>query len=394
MPDTKNIVLAGMPFDRNLGDQAIYETTKRAVQQFYAQRDIPVKIRTVDIGGSKNGRIYTDPRLYKCYKAFRKSVFRLVRGRPYSLAARVEADCRRAIEPSTDAVIFVGGAMLKFRQAPVFHEAIELILRRADMCQVPVMFSGVGVEGYDEASAACLQLKQSVNRPCVKVITTRDDLDTLRRRYILDPSRVRSCGVSDAACSLAGIYPPSEKKPGVIGLGVARDRLFLDYGSDVSGQTLLRLYAEIYRLLTEKGYRVRIFDNGALDDQKAVDKLLAQLRLDGGDKEHVCPRPERVSDLAAIISSCQAVVATRLHTSIIAYSYGVPFVGLVWNDKQRFFGAAIGHPERFLGPSEFQADRVVQRLLDAMEAGPDTGGREYKQSNFRELWHFLEQYAL
>ncbi len=133
MANAKNIVRVGMPFDRNLGDQAICEMTRHSVRQFFAVRDIPLKIRTVDIGSSKNGRIYTDPRLYKYYKKFRKKIFQIGYGIPYSLSARVEADCRRTIGPSTDAVIVVGGAMLKFRQAPFYHETLEIVLRHAPL---------------------------------------------------------------------------------------------------------------------------------------------------------------------------------------------------------------------------------------------------------------------
>lgn len=87
-------------------------------------------------------------------------------------------------------------------------------------------------------------------------------------------------------------------------------------------------------------------------------------------------------------------MVTRLHSSIIAYAYGVSFVGLVWNQKQRFFGASIGCPDRFLSIPEFDAERIAEKLLRAMESGyPDAKTQAYKESNARELEKFLSQYV-
>jgi len=40
-------------------------------------------------------------------------------------------------------------------------------------------------------------------------------------------------------------------------------------------------------------------------------------------------------------TSCDRIIASRLHASIFAYSYAVPCVSLVWNVKQRIFGRVI-----------------------------------------------------
>ena len=89
-------------------------------------------------------------------------------------------------------------------------------------------------------------------------------------------------------------------------------------------------------------------------------------------------RPTSVGQLARYINGFDAVITGRLHASIIAYSYAVPSVGLVWNDKQRMFGRITGHPERFIEPENFNAESVI----DAVEAAMKTGYDEEKRRSF------------
>ena len=61
--------------------------------------------------------------------------------------------------------------------------------------------------------------------------------------------------------------------------------------------------------------------------------------------------------------SCHKNRNTGCPAAVIAYSYNVPAVELVWNNKQLMFGQAIGFPERFVpaGGSD------VRHLVDLME---------------------------
>ena len=47
------------------------------------------------------------------------------------------------------------------------------------------------------------------------------------------------------------------------------------------------------------------------------------------------------------VAQCQAIVAHRLHANIIAYSLGIPSVGLIWDNKVEEFGKITGR-SRFL----------------------------------------------
>ena len=110
-----------------------------------------------------------------------------------------------------------------------------------------------------------------------------------------------------------------------------------------------------------------------------IDDLAEYMGLqDAEKKELIYERPTSVGRLARYINGFDAVITGRLHASIIAYSYAVPSVGLVWNDKQRMFGRIIGHPERFIETENFNPKTVI----DAVETAIETGYDEEKRRAF------------
>ena len=214
---------------------------------------------------------------------------------------------------------------------------VEIVLRRAEQMNVPVMFSGVGVEGFDDCNKICMQLKASLNRECVKVITVRDDIKTLRTFYLNTDSSIKTVKVSDAACSLNALYPSIQRKRGTIGLGVIRGDIFAEYGNRFSENDLFNLYVNLYFEIVKNDKKCCIFTNGTPGDQRFADRLSRYLNVERTAPVSLCPRPKTVAELVNNITKCEAVVAARLHAGVIAFSYGIPFVELVWNQKQRFF---------------------------------------------------------
>lgn len=380
------IVLAGLLHDANLGDQAIFQITKHSIEEYCQRRRIKVTFGYIDI----ENRIVPanlSPALRRRYEKAWDRLWRILRGRPFTKYDRVRLTCVRTIGRRTDAVIFVGGSLIKFKRQGYFHRMIDIVLSRADQMNVPVMFSGVGVEGYDERNEICQRLKTSLNRKCVKVITVRDDIQTLRNSYLGANSRVRTEKVSDAACSLKNLYPPAVREKDTVGLGVIRGDIFSEYGSPVSDSDLLRLYAGIYHRILNLGKKCVIFTNGTPKDQEFAERLA--LHLGVGDTEVLRPRPQTVAELVGTVTRCEAVIAARLHAGVIAYAYKVPFVELVWNPKQQFFGESIGLPDRFFDASELDAERIVEKLLYAIDAGYPGDMRGYRESNAKEIENFL-----
>ena len=388
------IALVGLLNDFNLGDPAIFEMTRYFIEELCRKHRLEVAFEYIDIGEYKVPR-YRCPELNRQYERFEKSFYRHYYKRSFTKFDRVERDCKRIIKRNLDAVIFVGGGLIKYRYQEYLHKMMDIVLNRAEQINVPVMFSGVGVEGYDDSNEICKRLKITLNRKCIKVIAARDDLETLRNCYLSGNDRIRLVKVSDAACSMKRLYPPAACEGNTVGLGVMRSEVFSGHGVCISEEKLIELYAEMYEQLSKHGKRCLIFTNGMKKDQEFAEKLCVFLNVEKDSSEILCPRPRTVAELVQLITRCGAVIATRLHTGIIAYAYEIPFVGLVWSPKQFFFGESIGCRDRFFAACDLNVEMFVTKLLEAIESGyPDMDAKSFKDSNPVELERFLSEYVV
>ena len=97
------------------------------------------------------------------------------------LATREEEQLQSAENSikGTDLIVF-GGAPLFNWHHQVFYERTAITLELAQKYEKPVIFSSIGVEGYDENNKRCQRLKRTLEFDCVKQITTRDDFESLK----------------------------------------------------------------------------------------------------------------------------------------------------------------------------------------------------------------------
>ena len=379
---SKNIVLAGLQYDNNLGDQAIYMCAYKMLQRLLIDHGIcNAEIRKVDLTGrcAKNKNKLNRPFRYlkKLYRkvGYKSGLASLPVKEARYVCSRMAA---KYIDSDTAAVIFAGGGIVKYKYQQ-FHIYIDEFTKRADELGVPVMMNAVGVEGYDANDPECMLLKRALNRDCVKYISTRDDIDTLSDKYCKNGQKTAL--VADPVCSLS-FMKPLRKKPHVgriIGLGTVRSGLFVDNDIDFTREDMLKFWSLLVSEIKKRGMQCKIFCNGTIDDMIFQDDLAAYMGLSDAEKKDLMyERPTSVGQLARYINGFDAVITGRLHASIIAYSYSVPSVGLVWNDKQRMFGRITGHPERFIEPENFNAESVI----DAVEAAMKTGYDEEKRKSF------------
>ena len=292
---------------------------------------------------------------------------------------------------NADVVIFAGGGLIKYRREK-FYQYVPDIIRIASENNIPVFINCTGVEGYDERDERCRRLKIAVNDACVKGITVRDDYQTFIKHY-LETEKEWIGQVPDPAAFCSEVYgisgnPNTDK----IGLGIARDGLFFDYGhQNITREFLLDFWKQVIFRLEELGYQWEIFNNGLHSDYEFGLDVLEYAGVEN-KKYFIRKRPAEGAELVRIISDYKGIIATRLHTNIIAYSMGCPSIGLVWNDKLAQWGAGIGHPERFVEADRMEALDVVSRLKRAMsEKHKKRGGGEDEILNF--LGGFLKKYG-
>jgi polysaccharide pyruvyl transferase WcaK-like protein len=370
----KNIILFGLQFDSNLGDNAIFQCTRYMVENIIQEQDkSEIEIREVDM----MGRAFVGDKVKRrfCFRVIHKlcNLFGNAKDRKIK-TIEIKSICRDlcsyCIDSDTCAIIFAGGGLIKYRHQ-FLQEYLYNIIAYADKRNIPVMLSAVGVEGYEEYNIDCIKLKNAINKQCVKSITTRDDITLLQKFYV--SKTMVTAHVADPACIINDLFPNKTeftKETKVIGLNCVRENLFIEYGVEFYKQQMLELWSELFHKISHMGYECKIFCNGSPADERFGSALMDYMNITKEDRQRILlTRPETTEELVHIITSFDAVVACRLHASIIAYAYGVPSVGLVWNDKQKFFGEAIGYPERFILRKNFRADYVVSQLENAIEDG-------------------------
>lgn len=271
-------------------------------------------------------------------------------------------------------IVVVGGGLIKYT-TQYFGLGLQGLLKAAQKEQIPVVINAVGVEGYDEANSRCLELKRTLQLSALKRITTRDDLETLRNKYIGTTSNILCKLVSDAAVWAAETYDVEKKQSAAtIGIGVCREDMLDAHGYGISASEFFTFYEQLVRRLTVEGHKVEIFTNGLPEDNITAFKLKKRLEETGCAITY--KQPDSPKELVTIVSNYKGIVAARLHACIIAYSLNIPAVGIVWNDKLTFFGRNIGCEQYFIKPQDLTVDNVRGILSRALISQYDLSIRE------------------
>jgi len=80
-----------------------------------------------------------------------------------------------------------------------------------------------------------------------------------------------------------------------------------------------------------------------------------------------------VTDTLDIISSCDSVISTRLHSSIFSTATEVPFIDITHNHKNRYFLETIGYQKNSIGFADFSSTKMVSLAKNLLS---DTNNNE------------------
>ncbi|MBQ8001732.1 MAG: polysaccharide pyruvyl transferase family protein [Ruminococcus sp.] len=350
------VLMAGLMMSTNLGDGVISDCVQYLIRKAAKENGIKkVKITTRDIRKEKT-----------------KAQLAAVR--------------------NSDAVIFPGGGLIKYRveNLPV---AMERVMSRAEHYGIPVAFNAVGVEGFDGEDEGCQLLCNMLASSCVKSVTSRDYADFLNENYLT--GELKAYRVSDPAVWASQAYDIQQDPDSqVVGLGVARAGLFEDYGTSFSKEDLLKLWGGIIAQLDSKNIKWKLFTNGFAKDEEFLRDLVQYIGREANFCDIAVPVPKTPAELVHNISQFRGIIACRMHANIVAYSMGIPCVGLVWNDKLRFFGESIGCKKQFITADKLTADYVVSVLFEALDKGFDKNIAERERASaYESIADFLVPFA-
>ena len=286
-----------------------------------------------------------------------------------------------------DAIVFAGGGFLKFRTQGLNYY-VEQIMKIAKKNNIPVMMNGVGIEGYSETDIRCQRLKKAINQDCFKVITTRDDIDTLKNNYIVIPN-TKIAHVGDPALWVPECYnmKRNENPSNVVGINVIRGRVYQAYGNTLSEFELLNFYKKLVQGVEERGWDWVLFSNGMAADQKFGTMLLRALGC--SDRTKILPTANNSVDFLEQIRSFKLVFGARLHACITSYALDVPVVGLIWSEKLRIFADVIGKKNSYFEESELNIDNILDAMEREMNSNYDKSIRDdlrARTKNYLEMF--------
>lgn len=376
----KKIAVVGLYAIKNAGDNILCEVTQYLIRQ----NQLGTKIVEVDV----------NPRV-KSYTGLQKIPFLiskvLIKMSGYMFSYENHSRFRYVYEyfmwwlkinhkfrtqlKDVDAIVFAGGGFLKFRTQGLNYY-VEQIVKIAKKRNIPIMMNGVGIEGYDEHDIRCQRLKKAINNDCVKVITTRDDVDTLQKQYIFNPN-IKTARVGDPALWVPECYGVDRgvregKK--LIGVNVIRGRVYQAYGNSLSEFQLINFYKKLIGGIEERGWDWVLFSNGMAADQKFGKRLLSALGCTDSGK--LWNPPANTTEFLEQITSFRCVFGARLHACITSYALDIPVVGLIWSEKLQIFSEVIGKPDSFFTEDHLHIEQILDAMERAMETGYDPAIRE------------------
>ncbi len=366
------VVIVGLE-NLNLGDRVIEDTCKYLVKEIAPD----VKIRTMNLFPPeeimkkyKSSYPKTDRKIRKlkenpkffAEKKIKNFLIQLLNFSKWYRFSRKGLETYSYYEENlkkSKMVIIAGGGLIKYSRED-FWNAIYSIVSYCAKARIHVYFNAIGVEGFDKDNFYCKLLKYSLNKKCVKMVTTRDDLATLQK-YVKNKKKTKLVG--DSALWCPEKYGIEVQKSDTIGVGLMRGKIFTDYGVNFDEEQIIQTYVGIVKELESRGYRWQLFCNGLKSDYKMGKDVLNRLGLPE-EEQYLAPRPQKSESLVRRIYGYKAIIGARLHSCIIASSCGVPALGLVWNDKLHFFGEQIGFPERFVKKENFNDPKFIVNTLE------------------------------
>jgi glycosyltransferase involved in cell wall biosynthesis/polysaccharide pyruvyl transferase WcaK-like protein len=278
-------------------------------------------------------------------------------------------DARKAIS-AADVIVF-GGAPLFNYSYQLFYLRTIKTLELAQEYGVPVLFSSIGVEAFDATNPRSVALRDALALPCVRQITTRDDIESLRN-YV-EGTSIPIAHVADPAVFADVVFGAAEAKKKSrggarprIGLVVTRAGIFKDNGIHFPERAQRAFWRDVIAMLDARGYDYKLMTTGHFSDEVFLDSFI---KADGIPLSKAAVAINSPEELSAELSACDGIIAYRLHASITAFSYGIPSIGLSWNFKVPYFYESVGLGHRALPHQRWNADDVVSALERAIEEG-------------------------
>lgn len=376
------IVIMGLCNYDNMGDLILPKTVEYLVKDINPNIDI-VFLNFLDIESNK----------FNAYKKRRSRIMSLRDSEfkyrcIYHLMRNYSLKTYLNYIKNSDAVIIASGSYKYGTQQ--LWASYSIAIEAATKCNVPIMLNGMNVQVFNQADYRCRLLSKYTSMPIVKVFSTRDGIAGIKelKNYIKN-NTTQIFDVGDTAFWTKECYQPSSSKSNIIGVNMIREQIFTDYGTNISDDYLYSVYINVLEELTKRGYKWELYTNGMKEDLAFGKQLLS--RMNTNEQEHPIYVPLSEKDFVNKLYSYKAIIAARLHSSIIAYSIDVPFSGFIWDKKITYFAETSHLTEHFSTEDDFNAISLVNKMEYALTHPIDINKQQaLKEKTRNAIRVFLE----
>lgn len=372
-----HILLVGLNSTYNLGDPLLLNCTKREIEKNLSN----VQVEIANITGNFSLKEYQVPSLASLQKQEKKNrlVRLLSRRTPYDrVYISAQKDLQWELEnglkdvlgnirhDKTDLVLFAGGQMFMHS----FILPMQQIVKKCETEHVPVIFHSCGFGPIGSRHLRQI-FEDTLASPCVSSISVRDYPPKNEFNRLPEKLRQKIHFSADMGLWASDVYSVSHDRKSdeagathAIGLGPV-------YTDSVSIQNEVRFFTELIRLLDQNQIAWKLFTNGHPADER-IARLILQNVTSPALSEHPdfaqVRIPKTPQQLAKTVTSFDGIISCRLHSHIIAASFNIPSVAIVWDRKLRQFFRRAGVPDRC-----FAFRDGPEGILSALKAAKQTG---------------------
>jgi polysaccharide pyruvyl transferase WcaK-like protein len=369
------IVLFNVKFSPNLGDGAIAECLERELERRFAGAEV----FSLDLAGRTEWRPPADGEARVSKLGVLQRMPRW--GRDLAVETVLGAKLRRKLRPlwrralaGADVAVFGGGQLIQDGDLN-FPLKLAAAAEECRRLRIPYALHAVGAAPI--RSRRGRQLFTRLAREAAEVHIAARDAKSARELAQLAGGDV-ALG-RDPALLASRIWPAAERPQRTrpeVGIGITHPAVLRYHGTDTvrdGDEAVMGLYVELCEALVANGYDIALFTNGAGEDVAFAAQLGERLKQAGPTGSHirVAPRCGTPRELAALLAGFDALIAHRLHASILAYSYRVPHIGLLWDGKLSSFFASVGRADHAVPFSAATIPTIVPLLARARAEGVD-----------------------
>lgn len=263
-------------------------------------------------------------------------------------------------------LIVIGGGNLISDVDWNFSTKLALVLKVAVARNLPVYIYGVGVSGTWTNRGLKL-LRRQIAKSNIKAIYVRDQQSKMNMQEYF----VESCSepvevdvVRDPGLFVSRLYASkmSEIGAGRIGICITSAIAVRHHSKvTVTDDELFCWYQNLYMGVVHAGYECLLFTNGSPEDVAFAEDIVRSSSINEG-VTIIELTPKNPEVLSNIISTCDVVVAFRMHALIAAYSYGSSIFALDWDEKVGAFMQSVGMRDNLISVQNTKAEELISRI--------------------------------